>query len=200
VTAPDRAVESAVAMAGGALPDGRRSDPPAAVVSAPRLILGFTLRDLALVVAFLSLTLWAIWATAALIELQKHRIVSVSLSTIIKDFVAVESRTAASPEIAAARTKAYLTATDAALQSLAQDGTTVTKAVSAAVNAWLAKAPLQGSAPAEAAAAATSPASTSPAPVAGGGSAESTSPFGASPFGSSAQSGSNSPPEAGDGF
>jgi hypothetical protein len=139
--------------------------------SPSRLILGVARRDLALMTAFLVMTLWAIWATTALVELQQRRIVSVSLSTIIKDFVAAQSRAAVSPEIAAARTRAYLSATDAAMQSLARDGTTVlvseavvgnsvpdmTGAVSAAVNDWLAKAPAVA-VPTPAASAATAPA------------------------------------------
>lgn len=182
---------------------------PAPLASAPpppRLILGFAARDLALVAAFLSLTLWAIWATTALLELRQRRIVSVSLSTIIKDFVAAQARTAASPEIAAARTRAYLAATDAAMQSLSRDGTTVlvseavvgnsvpdmTRAVSAAVNAWLAKAPLELPAPSAAA-----------APPAAGtitGNGEAVSPLGASPFGPPTRSPTSPLPEAGDGL
>lgn len=183
---------------------------PAPLVGAPpspRLILGFAARDLALVAAFLSFTLWAIWATTSLVELRQRRIVSVSLSTIIKDFVAAQARTAASPEIAAARTRAYLAATDAAMQSLSRDGTTVlvseavvgnsvpdmTRAVSAAVNAWLAKAPLELPAPSVSAA----------PPLAAGtitGNGEAVSPLGASPFGPPTRSPPSPLPEAGDGL
>jgi hypothetical protein len=90
----------------------------------PRL-LGFTPRDLAVIAAFLLLTVWAFWATRELLELRDRRIVSVSLSTIIKNFVAAEARNGSSPEQAAARTKAYLAATDAAMQSLSRGGATV---------------------------------------------------------------------------
>jgi hypothetical protein len=92
--------------------------------SASRL-LGFTPRDLAIVAAFLVLIVWAFWATRELLELRDRRIVSVSLSTIIKNFVAAEARNGSSPEQAAARTKAYLAATDAAMQSLSRSGATV---------------------------------------------------------------------------
>lgn len=114
---------------------------------------GFALRDLLLFAAGLAFTLWAVWATSVLLELRERRIVSVSLSSIIKDFVAAESRTGASPELAAARTKAYLAATDAAMRSLSRGGATVlvseavvgnsvpdmTAAVSAAVKAHMAQ-------------------------------------------------------------
>ena len=125
---------------------------PAATPS-PRLIAGFAPRDLAVLVAFLLLTVWAIWATRELLDLKERRIVSVNLSRIITDFVAAESRNASSPELAAARTRAYLAATDSAMRSLSRDGATVlvseavvgnsvpdmTAAVAAAVNARVAQ-------------------------------------------------------------
>ena len=131
--------------------------------SASRL-LGFTLRDLAIVAAFLVLVVWAFWATRELLELRDRRIVSVSLSTIIKNFVAAEARNGSSPEQAAARTKAYLAATDAAMQSLSRSGATVlvseavvgnsvpdmTGAVAAAVRQAMAEQPAPAAAPANA--------------------------------------------------
>jgi len=96
-----------------------------ALTTDPRLVFGFTPRDLAIVAAFLLLSIWAFWATRELLELRDRRIVSVSLSTIIKDFVAAEARNGSSPEQAAARTKAYLAATDAAMQSLSRSGARV---------------------------------------------------------------------------
>ena len=122
---------------------------------ATRRIAGFTPRDLSVLVAFLLLTIWAIWATRELLELKERRIVSVSLSKIITDFVAAESRNGSSPETATARTRAYLAATDEAMRSLSRGGSTVlvseavvgnsvpdmTAAVAAAVNARLAQSP-----------------------------------------------------------
>lgn len=136
-------------------------DSNTATESLRRTFAGFALRDLLMMAAGLVFTLWAIWATTVLLELRQRRIVSVSLSTIIKDFVSAQSRSAATPETAAARTKAYLVAVDAAMQSMSRDGTTVlvseavvgnsvpdmTSAVSAAVNEWLAKAPATAAAP-----------------------------------------------------
>jgi len=137
---------------------------------ATRRIAGFTPRDLSVLVAFLLLTIWAIWATCELLELKERRIVSVSLSKIITDFVAAESRNGSSPETATARTRAYLAATDEAMRSLSRGGSTVlvseavvgnsvpdmTAAVAAAVNARLAQGP---------ALAASTPASTVPSPA-----------------------------------
>lgn len=123
--------------------------------AAARHIAGFTPRDLLVLVALLLLTIWAIWATREVLELKERRIVSVSLSKIITDFVAAESRNGSSPETATARTRAYLAATDEAMRSLSQGGSTVlvseavvgnsvpdmTAAVAAAVNARLAQTP-----------------------------------------------------------
>ena len=127
-------------------------------------LLGFTPRDLAIVAAFLVLVVWAFWATRELLELRDRRIVSVSLSTIIKNFVAAEARNGSSPEQAAARTKAYLAATDAAMQSLSRSGATVlvseavvgnsvpdmTGAVADAVRQAMAKEPAPPTSPASA--------------------------------------------------
>ncbi len=127
----------------------------------PRTFAGFPLSHLALFTLGIVFTLWAVWATTVLVELRQRRIVSVSLTSIIKDFVAAESRNGASPDVAAARTKAYLTATDAAMQSLSEGGATVlvseavvgnsvpdmTAAVSAAVKAHMARQATVSSAP-----------------------------------------------------
>lgn len=91
----------------------------------PRSFAGLSRRELLVIAGFLVLLLWAAWATRELLELRERRIVSVSLSTIIKDFVVAESRNGSAPEVAAARTKAYLTAIDAAMQSLSRSGATV---------------------------------------------------------------------------
>jgi hypothetical protein len=131
----------------------------------PRSFAGLSIRELLVVAAFLVLMLWAAWATRELLELRERRIVSVSLSTIIKDFVVAESRNASSPEQAAARTKAYLAATDAAMQSLSNSGATVlvseavvgssvpdmTAAVASAVQQAMAMQPGAAAAPAVAA-------------------------------------------------
>jgi hypothetical protein len=93
--------------------------------TSPRSFAGLSMRELLVVAGFLVMLLWAAWATRELLELRERRIVSVSLSTIIKDFVVAESRNGSAPEVAAARTKAYLAATDAAMQSLSRSGATV---------------------------------------------------------------------------
>lgn len=136
-------------------------DQPADTSAQPRTFAGFLVRDLVLFAAGIIITLWAVWATTVLLELRQRRIVSVSLTSIIKEFVAAESRNGASPDVAAARTKAYLAATDAAMQSLSEGGATVlvseavvgnsvpdmTAAVSAAVKAHMAQQSAALSAP-----------------------------------------------------
>ena len=130
----------------------------------PRSFAGLSMRELLVVAGFLVMLLWAAWATRELLELRERRIVSVSLSTIIKDFVVAESRNGSAPEVAAARTKAYLAATDAAMQSLSRSGATVlvseavvgnsvpdmTGAVANAVRQAMAKKPAPAVAPSNA--------------------------------------------------
>ena len=73
----------------------------------------------------LVLLVWNAWASRELLALKRHRMVSVSLSTLISDFVIAESRSGGSAEETSARTKLYIAATQAAMKSLAADGTTI---------------------------------------------------------------------------
>ena len=98
---------------------------PSTAVPHPRQFAGFAVRDLALVMAFVLLTLWASWATRELLALRQARIVSVSLATLVRDFVSSEARVASSPEATAAHTRAYLAAVNDAMRGLTDDGATV---------------------------------------------------------------------------
>ena len=98
---------------------------PSTVVVRQRQFSGFAVRDLAVVVAILLLTLWASWATRELLALRQARIVSVSLATLVRDFVASEARVVSTPEAAAAHTSAYLAAVNDAMHALTDDGATV---------------------------------------------------------------------------
>jgi hypothetical protein len=153
-------------VAGAPLSDGSpvAASAPGANPPPPRSFGGLSMRELLVVAGFLVLLLWAAWATREVLDLRERRIVSVSLSTIIKDFVVAESRNGSSPEVAAARTKAYLAATDAAMQSLSRSGATVlvseavvgnsvpdmTTAVASAVKEAMAKQPAPALAPSNA--------------------------------------------------
>ncbi len=98
---------------------------PSPAMAQPRQFAGFAVRDLAVVTAFVLLMLWASWATRELLALRQARIVSVSLATLVRDFVSSEARVASSPEAAAAHTKAYLAAVNDAMRDLTEDGATV---------------------------------------------------------------------------
>jgi hypothetical protein len=74
---------------------------------------------------FAANTLWGVWATHTIIELQRRQIVSVSLTSLVGDFIAAESRRASSPEQAAVRTRAYLADLDRAVAGLERDGAVV---------------------------------------------------------------------------
>ena len=50
---------------------------------------------------------------------------SVSLARIVQDYIAVEAHNGGTPDTAAMRTKLYLAATQSAIRSLTEEGTTV---------------------------------------------------------------------------
>lgn len=96
-----------------------------AVVPEPRTLAGWPLIRVAAVVVGLAMLVWTAWATQALIELQQRRIVSVSLSRLVEDFVAAEARNGGSPDEAAKRTSGYLSAVNRAVSDLGRSGTIV---------------------------------------------------------------------------
>jgi hypothetical protein len=96
-----------------------------APVAPPRSFAGLTFPVVALLVVILGLLIWAGWTTRELLALKRHRIVSVSLSTLISDFVIAESRSGGSAEETSARTKFYIAATQSAMKQLSADGTTI---------------------------------------------------------------------------
>lgn len=122
---------------------------------------GFSPRELVVMALLAVMLLWAAWATRELMLLKERRTVSVSLATMVQDFVASEARRGASQEDAAARTRAYLAAIDAAMRAISEDGTTilvteavlgnsvpnVTQTVTKAVNARLGIQPAPSAAP-----------------------------------------------------
>ena len=71
------------------------------------------------------LALLSAWQTREILALKSHRIVSVSLSTLLHDYIAAEAHNPGSPEITALRTKLYIGATQAAVRGLSEQGYTV---------------------------------------------------------------------------
>lgn len=65
---------------------------------------------------------WAAWSTKAILDLQRREIVSVSLTTILRDFVTAESNRSQTPEMATARTRIFLTGVDDIMKGLKADG------------------------------------------------------------------------------
>ncbi|WP_454887617.1 TrbI F-type domain-containing protein [Sphingomonas oryzagri] len=98
---------------------------PPSPSSAPWTFAGFRLTTLLLVAIIFALACWNIWTTRELLALKHRRIVSVSLATLITDFVRNESHQSGDPQQMAAETRRYLVATQLALKSLAGDGTPV---------------------------------------------------------------------------
>lgn len=99
---------------------------PAIVSSAGiRTYAGVPVSTLILGGLLLLMLLWSAWATRELLALKSHRTVSVSLATLVRDFVAAEARNGGTPEATAARTRIYIATIGGAVKSLADDGNTV---------------------------------------------------------------------------
>lgn len=90
-----------------------------------RTILGVTPPALAVLATLLLMVGWNAWTTRELLELRERRIVSVSLSTLVREFVGSEARRGSTREEATAKTQLYLAAVAAAMRKLSADGTTV---------------------------------------------------------------------------
>ena len=92
---------------------------------APRTFAGLPLSTIVLGGLILLLALLSAWQTREILALKSHRIVSVSLSTLLHDYIAAEAHNPGSPEITALRTKLYIGATQAAVRGLTEQGYTV---------------------------------------------------------------------------
>ncbi len=90
-----------------------------------RTIAGWPVARVIAAVLLISALVWAAWTTRTVVELQQRRIVSVSLSRLVEDFVAAEARNGGTPEQSASRTASYLAAVNKAVAELGQGGTTV---------------------------------------------------------------------------
>ena len=97
--------------------------PPMQVVG--RTFAGLPISTLILGSIVLLMALWSAWITRELLIVRSHRVVSVSLARIVQDYIAVEAHNGGTPETSAMRTKLYLAATQAAIRSLTEEGTTV---------------------------------------------------------------------------
>jgi hypothetical protein len=70
-------------------------------------------------------TLWGVWATDALLTLQKREVVTVQLSRIMGDFIEAEARAGRPPEETKQNVQLYLNAVEASVEALGRDGRTV---------------------------------------------------------------------------
>ena len=73
----------------------------------------------------LLMLLWSAWATRELLALKSHRTVSISLASLVRDFVGAEARNGGSAEVTAARTRIYIATIGGAVKAMADDGNTV---------------------------------------------------------------------------
>jgi hypothetical protein len=94
-------------------------------VASIRTYAGVPVSTLVLGSLLLLMLLWSAWATRELLALKSHRTVSVSLATLVRDFVAAEARNGGTPEATTARTRIYIATIGGAVKSMADDGNTV---------------------------------------------------------------------------
>jgi hypothetical protein len=100
------------------------SDAPARS-AARKTVAGWPIGRVIATIVLLIALIWAAWITRLLLDISRRQIVSVSLSTLVSDFVAAESRNGGTPEQTASRTAAYLAAVNQAVSALGANGTTV---------------------------------------------------------------------------
>ena len=86
---------------------------------------GLNLTTITLGASMLASTLWGVWATHELLDLQKREVVTVQLSRIMGEFIEAEARAGRPPEETKSRVQAYLQAVEASVQRLSRDGRTV---------------------------------------------------------------------------
>lgn len=94
-------------------------------VTTSHTIAGWPVTRVLLGIVLIAALIWTAWATRALVELQHRRIVSVSLSRLVEDFVAAEARNGGTPEQSARRTATYLAAINKTVADMGAGGTTV---------------------------------------------------------------------------
>jgi hypothetical protein len=70
-------------------------------------------------------TLWGVWATDRLLNLEKREVVTVQLSRIMGEFIEAEARAGRPPEETRMRVQLYLKAVEASVQALGREGRTV---------------------------------------------------------------------------
>lgn len=70
-------------------------------------------------------TLWGVWATDRLLNLEEREVVTVQLSRIMGEFIEAEARTGRPPEETRMRVELYLKAVEASVAALGREGRTV---------------------------------------------------------------------------
>ncbi len=70
-------------------------------------------------------TLWGVWATDRLLNLEKREVVTVQLSRIMGEFIEAEARAGRPPEETRMRVELYLKAVEASVAALGREGRTV---------------------------------------------------------------------------
>jgi len=90
-----------------------------------RRLLGWQADVLAGILGAAAVGLWGLWLTREVLAIEERRIVSVSLQSLVENYVTETARQGISEEEARRRTRAYLAAVEAAIASLDDGRTTV---------------------------------------------------------------------------
>lgn len=114
------AEDAARTPAPGAAPAADLADAPPRPV--PFTVMGFSLSALILLLLLLMPLAWGTWATREILELRERKIVSVSLTAMMKAFVTAEARRPQSPDSARTRTLAFLQSVETSIDFLASEG------------------------------------------------------------------------------
>lgn len=106
---------------------GHVEEPPASPLPARRRsgFAGYSWTGIAIGAVLIGTSVWGAWITREVIKLKSRRIVAVSLSAMINDFVMAEARSGNSPEQVERDTRHFMALLQDVLKKRAQDGTTI---------------------------------------------------------------------------
>jgi hypothetical protein len=106
---------------------GHIEEPQASASPAPRRtgFAGHSWTGLVVGAALIGASVWGAWITREVLKVKSRRIVAVSLSAMINDFVMAEARSGNSPEQVERDTRHFMALLQDVLRKRAQDGTTI---------------------------------------------------------------------------
>lgn len=86
---------------------------------------GYSWGEIAGALALIALVVWSAWLTRETLALRERRIVAVSLSALVNDFIMAEARSGNPPALVESETRHFMALLDAALAARAARGETI---------------------------------------------------------------------------